>query len=333
VILKSYIVEQNVEILKQYQAILIYGENEGIKDDIKENIKIKNAKCEIITLFETDILKNNLLQENIFNPSLFTEKKIIFIHEASDKIYNQVTECLEKENKDIEIYILAENLEKKSKLRNLFEKEKKLASFACYEDNERTLINYVSGELQDFKGLTGEINNLIITNSGMNRKIIKNEIIKIKNFFLEKKINIDEIEEILNIKKDNGFDEIRDKALVGEKVKINKLLSETEILKEEVFFYLNSINYRVMKLYEILKLCDEDKKNYEQIISTMKPPIFWKDKPIILKQLTKWSLEKLEKILIKIGETEVLIKKNSHLRSDVVIKDLIIKLTKRASIS
>ena len=65
----------------------------------------------------------------------------------------------------------------------------------------------------------------------------------------------------------------------------------------------------------------------------MKPPIFWKDKPIILKQLTKWSLEKLEKILIKIGETEVLIKKNSHLRSDVVIKDLIIKLTKRASIS
>ena len=332
-ILKSYIVEQNVEILKQYQAILIYGENEGIKDDIKENIKIKNAKCEIITLFETDILKNNLLQENIFNPSLFTEKKIIFIHEASDKIYNQVTECLEKENKDIEIYILAENLEKKSKLRNLFEKEKKLASFACYEDNERTLINYVSRELQDFKGLTGEINNLIITNSGMNRKIIKNEIIKIKNFFLEKKINIDEIEEILNIKKDNGFDEIRDKALAGEKVKINKLLSETEILKEEVFFYLNSINYRVMKLYEILKLCDEDKKNYEQIISTMKPPIFWKDKPIILKQLTKWSLEKLEKILIKIGETEVLIKKNSHLRSDVVIKDLIIKLTKRASIS
>lgn len=332
-ILKSYIVEQNVEILKQYQAILIYGENEGIKDDIKENIKIKNAKCEIITLFENDILKNNLLQENIFNPSLFTEKKIIFIHEASDKIYNQVTECLEKENKDIEIYILAENLEKKSKLRNLFEKEKKLASFACYEDNERTLINYVSRELQDFKGLTGEINNLIITNSGMNRKIIKNEIIKIKNFFLEKKINIDEIEEILNIKKDNGFDEIRDKALAGEKVKINKLLSETEILKEEVFFYLNSINYRVMKLYEILKLCDEDKKNYEQIISTMKPPIFWKDKPIILKQLTKWSLEKLEKILIKIGETEVLIKKNSHLRSDVVIKDLIIKLTKRASIS
>ena len=140
-ILKSYIVERNIAALKKYQATLLYGENIGIKDDIKEAIKNENKQSEIITFFEEDIVNNNILYENIFNQSLFSENKIIFIEEASDKIFNQLTECLEKENKEIQIYVFANNLEKRSKLRNFFEKDKKLAIFACYEDNERTLIN------------------------------------------------------------------------------------------------------------------------------------------------------------------------------------------------
>ena len=162
------------------------------------------------------------------------------------------------------------------------EKEIKLASFPCYEDNERTLLNYIEKNLKGYKGLTGEIINLIINNSNMDRGIIKNEIVKIKDFFLNKRITKDEILEILNIKNDSGFDEIRDKALSGNKYKINKLLSETEILNEEVFSYLNSLNYRVTRLYEIIKLCEENKNNYEQIMASLKPPIFWKDKPVIL---------------------------------------------------
>ena len=330
-ILKSYIVERNIAALKKYQATLLYGENIGIKDDIKETIKKENKQSEIITFFEEDIVSNNVLYENIFNQSLFSENKIIFIEEASDKILNQLTECFEKENKEIQIYIFANNLEKRSKLRNFFEKDKKLAIFACYEDNERTLINYVNTRLNNYKGLTGEIVNLIINNSNPNRKVIKNELIKIRDFFTEKKLNKDQVLELLNIKNDSGFDDIRDMALMGEKSKINKLLSETEILNDESFFYLNNLNYRILRLYEIKKISGENKYNYEDVLEFAKPPIFWKDKPIINLQLKKWSLAKLEEILIKIGETEILMKKNSNLRNDIIIKELIINLTNKAS--
>ena len=332
-ILKSYIVERNIAALKKYQATLLYGENIGIKDDIKEAIKNENKQSEIITFFEEDIVNNNILYENIFNQSLFSENKIIFIEEASDKIFNQLTECLEKENKEIQIYVFANNLEKRSKLRNFFEKDKKLAIFACYEDNERTLINYVSTRLNNYKGLTGEIVNLIINNSNSNRKVIKNELIKIRDFFTEKKLNKGQVLELLNIKNDSGFDDIRDKALMGEKSKINKLLSETEILNDESFFYLNNLNYRISRLYEIKKISGENKYNYEDVLESAKPPIFWKDKPIINLQLRKWSLAKLEEILLKIGETEILMKKNSNLRNDIIIKELIINLTNKASTS
>ena len=186
-ILKSYIVEQNLDILKNYQATLIYGENNGIKNDIKEKIKNQNKDCEIINFFESDILNNDFLYENIANESLFTRKKVIFIHESSDKIFDKVLECLEKENNNVKIYILSENLDRKSKLRSWFEKAKKLAIFPCYKDNEKTLNVYISKKLKGYGGLTGEIISLIINNSNMDRMIIKNELLKIESFFKEKK--------------------------------------------------------------------------------------------------------------------------------------------------
>ena len=332
-ILKSYIVEQNTAILNDYQATLLYGENSGLKEDIKLKIKDQNKKAEIFFFFEEEILKNkNILYENFANESLFSEEKIFFLEQATDKILEQILEVLEKKNEKIKIYIFSEILDKKSKLRNLFEKDKRVAIFPCYEDTEKTLINYIVKELAGFKGLTGEIINLIITNSGSNRKVIQNEIVKIKVFFFNKLINKNQIIEILNIKNDSGFEEIRDTALIGKKDKINKLLSELNLLSEDSFFYLNSLNYRILKLIEIQKI-NETYKNYEQALESLKPPIFWKDKPIYLQQLKKWNMAKLNKAANKISNAEILMKKNSIVRNDIVIKDLIISLSEEASIS
>ena len=308
-ILKSYIVEQNLEILNNYTATLIYGENDGIKNDITSKLKKNNKDAEIIIFFEDEILKNkNFLYENIINESLFNQKKIIFIQRASDKILNEISESLKKKIKNCKIYIFSENLEKSSKLRNLFEKNKSLAIFPCYQDNERTLINYISKELNGYKGLTGELINLIITNSNMNRKIIQNELIKIKDFFSEKNLNKEQLSEILNIKNNTTFNEVRDSALIGDKKKINKLLSEICLLNEESFFYLNNLNHRITKLLKIQRI-NENFNNYEQTIQNLKPLIFWKDKPIYVEQLKKWNLDKLKKAARKIGETEILMKK------------------------
>ena len=331
-IIKSYIVEQNIETLNNYQAILLYGENDGIKYDIKSKLIERNKDAEIINLFEEEIIKKrNILYENIVNDSLFSEKKIIIIQSASDKILSEIDESLKK-NKKNKVYIFSEKLDKKSKLRNLFEKSKSLAILCCYEDNERTLINYISQELSGYKGLTGELINLIISNSNMNRRVIQSELIKIKHFFIDKNLKKEQVFELLNVKYNTDFDEIRDSALIGEKKKINKLLSEIELLNEEGFFYLNILNYRIIRLLEIQKL-NKNYNSYEQSIENLKPPIFWKDKPIYIQQLKRWDLNKLNKAVSKILETEVLMKKNSHLRNDIVIKDLIISLSNQASTS
>ena len=332
-ILKSYIVEQNIRILEGYKATLLYGVNNGIKDDIKSKIKKNRENTEIINFFEEELIANkDILYENFLNTSLFSQKKIILLHNVTDKIFDQISKCLEKNSKDITIYLFSENLDKKSKIRNLFEKDKLLAVFACYEDNERSLINYINKELVDVKGVSGEVVNLIMSNSNMNRKIIQNELTKIKLFFYEKKINTAHLLEVLNIKSNTSFDEIRDSALVGAKIKINKLLSEIIILDEDALYYLNNLNYRIMKLLEI-RNTNENINNYEIAVENAKPPIFWKDKQVFTEQLKKWSLKKLNIAVMKIGRTEILMKKNSNLRNDILIKALIIDLFNEISIS
>jgi len=333
VILKSYIVEKNLRILDNYKAVLLYGENNGIKDDIRLALKNANKETEIINFFEDEILKNkNILYENISNGSLFTSKKVIFILGGTDKILTNVLECIENDNEDLKIYIFSENLDKRSKLRILFEQHKGLGIFPCYEDNERTLIDYIGESLKEYKGLTGEIKNIIISNSNMNRKIIQNEIVKIKNFFINKKIDKEKVVEILNIKNTSNFDKIRDNTLIGEKKKTNKLLSEIELLNEDSFLYLNNINYRVTRLIEIRKN-NKNITDYEKTVDRLKPPVFWKDKAMFVRQLIKWDTKKLNEAVLKISETETLMKKCSTIRKDILIKDLILSLAKQVSTS
>ena len=245
-------IENNIALLEPYNYVLLYGENEGIKEDIKDQIKKKNKDSEVIILFQEEILKDkNILSQHINNSSLFSTKKIIFLHEITDKSFGQIKESAENKKEDISIYIFSPILEKKSKIRNLFEKNQDLGIIPCYKDTERTLANYINYKLKGYKGLSPNIVSLIISNSSHDRKTINNELIKIKSFFSEKVISIKELEELLNIKFNRDFNEIRDASLIGDKLKVNRLLGEIQFLQEDFMFYLNNLTNRVVKLIEI----------------------------------------------------------------------------------
>ena len=143
-IIKNYQFNINIEITKKYNSLLLYGVNEGVKKEFIEKIKEENKKVEIYTFFEEEILKNNqLFLENIFNTSLFNENKIIILYEATDKIFNIIAGCLNKLDQNVKLYIIANNLDKKSKLRKLFEDSKNDGIIPLYEDDEKTLLNYL----------------------------------------------------------------------------------------------------------------------------------------------------------------------------------------------
>tara|TARA_B100000886_G_scaffold15225_1_gene9765 strand:- start:3928 stop:4914 length:987 start_codon:yes stop_codon:yes gene_type:complete len=319
---KSYLIEQNFSTLKN-NITLFYGENIGLKKELKDLIKFNNKNKEIIKFLQDQILKNeNILFNEINNISLFEREKIIIIDNADDKILETLKE-IEDKTYEIKIYIFSEILEKKSKIRNYFEKSKKYGIVPCYQDNEIGLKKIINNKLKGYEGLTPYNVNLIFENCDFDRSKLLNEIEKIKIFFDKKKIESIDLQMLLNVKSSDNFDYLKDEALVGNIKKTNKLLSQTIIEAEKIMYYLNSINQRLDKLMEINQ---SGEKNLVGIIDNLKPPIFWKDKPKVIEQAKKWSLEKTKKMKEKTYNFEVFIKSNSIINKDLLVRKLIIDM-------
>ena len=284
---KSYLIEQNIRKIDK-GITLFYGENLGLINDLKELIRKFNNGNSIIRFNEEEIVKKNIIFfREINNDSLFGEKKIIFIDQVSDKILDLIHEA-EKIETEKSIYLFSGILEKKSKLRDFFEKSNNCNIVPCYEDNEATLKRIILQNLKDFKGISTENMNLIIENCSLNRTKLKNELDKIKCFFLDKVLDTENLEKLLNIKTNNNFDKLKDAALLGKKQDTNKLLSDTILENEKNVFYLNSINQRLVKLLEI----DNNNNSVEKAVNTLKPPVFWKDKPNFISQAKLWNQKK-----------------------------------------
>jgi len=321
-ILKSFEIENNIKSILPFKFVLIYGENIGLKEALKKKIISLNSKAEVINLYQEDITKNkDVVLNEVQNISLFSEEKIIIVNQASEKNVTEI-EYLLNSKENIKIILFGDLFDKRSKLRSLFEKERNLGIIPCYNDNEITLRKLIQHELKEFKNLNSEAINMLLTYSNSNRKNILNNIEKIKSFFEKKVISEESLEILLNSDRNEMFENIRDAALNGDKKRLNNLLGNFAFTNEDTYVYLNMMNYKLIKLLEIHKL-NTNNQSFDMVISKMRPPIFWKDKPIFLKLLKKWDKQSVIEALEYLGKIEKKIKSNSTLNSLTIVKNSI----------
>lgn len=321
-IIKSFELENNINIIKTFQLILIYGENIGLKDSLKKRFIKINSKSEIINLYQEDFVKNKrVLINEIENISLFVEQKLIFVNQANEKILDDI-EDFKTKDQNLKIVFLAETLDKRSKLRSYFEKDKKTAVIPCYNDTDITLKKLIQSELKDFKNLNSNIVNMIITYSNLNRANVINNLVKIKTYFENKTITDEKLDIILNTDKNELFENIRDAALEGNKSKLNHLLGNFVFANEDSQMYLNMINYRLLKLLEIHKMKDVQ-DNFDVTINKLRPPIFWKDKPTYLKLLKTWDKSRVLGAINYLSKIDNNMKSNSNFDKLTMVKNSI----------
>ena len=324
---KSYLIENNFGNLKE-KISLFYGENLGLKNDFKRIIKEINSEDEILYFNQDEIIQNNnVLIKEITNVSLFEKKKIFFVENINDKFLDLVME-IEKIVADNKLFLFADILEKKSKLRNYFEKSEICAAIPCYADNDLSLKKLIQSKLEEYSGLTGNNINMILDSTNLDRAKLNNELEKIKTLFQDKIIKSEKLDLLLNNKSNEDFNKLKDQAFLGNKIATNKLLSETIIDNEKNIFYLNMINQRLYKISETL---NKDGKTVEAKISSLKPPIFWKDKPNFISQVKKWNKSKINNVLKETYILEKEIKSNSIINKNVLVKKLIVNICQIAN--
>jgi len=289
---------------------LFYGKNEGFKNEVTKNI-IKN-KNNILNYEEKEILENkdNFI-ENLLTKSLFDKEKIIIIKRSTDKILDIIEDLYSKKIEDIIIILDADNLEKKSKLRSFFEKDNKLVCIPFYPDNEQTLSKLAYNFFKNKNILISQANiNLIINKCNGDREALQNELNKIEYYSKNgKKIYSEDIIKLTNLIENHSVTELVDNCLAKNKKKIIHILNENNFNNEDCIIIVRTL---LNKSKKILKLSSdyENNNNIDLTISSAKPPIFWKDKEITKQQIYKWKPDSIKKLIYKINEIELLVKKN-----------------------
>jgi DNA polymerase-3 subunit delta len=324
-IVKSF--ETNKINFNNSNLLLLYGKNEGLKSYVVKGI-IKD-KNNIYSYDEKDVLDNlNFFFETILSKSLFEKEKIIIIKRATDKIIKIIEEIYSKNLEEIFIIINADTLEKKSKLRSFFEKNKKCICVAFYPDTDQTLSKLTYNYLKDQKITISQADiNLITSRSNGDRETLINELKKIEYFCLSgKKINTEILSKLTNLSENHSIAELVDNCLAKNKKKTINILSENNFSNEDCILITKSFIIKAKKLLALSETF-ETNKNIDLTISSAKPPIFWKDKEITKQQIYKWTPRNIRQLIYALSETELQIKKNINNSINLITDFILLQST------
>ena len=309
-IIKTFEIEKLKK--KSSKFFLLYGENEGFKNQVFKEVFANNFKEKIQRFDENEILNNfdNFIS-SIINKSFFEESKLILILRVTDKIIKLIDSLLDKNITDTTIILNANILEKKSKLRSKFEKEKNLVCIPFYKDDIKTLRQIANRFFVKNKiSLSQEVVNLIVERSRGDRINLMNELEKISLFMINKKtINIEDVIKLTNLAENYSVSELADNCLLKNLNKVNKIFNENIFSLDDCILIIRTLLIKSKRLLELKKVQNKN-ENIEEIIANYRPLIFWKDKEIVKNQINKWGLVDTEKMIYKINKTELEVKQN-----------------------
>lgn len=320
-ILKSF--NLNTSKILSFKVVLLYGNNLGLKQETIQNHFIQDFEGQITKIDESQILENlNDFIESIMNQSLFEEKKLIIISGVTNKILKFLDEYLEKNIEGTKILLNSENLDKKSKLRLRFEKEKNLACVPFYEDSVQSLSSFANNFLskKNIK-ISREIINLVVERARGDRANLKNELEKIEVLSITRKnISTEDVLKLTNLAENYDIFELVNNYLSKNKKKVSKIINENNFINEDCVIIIRTLLSRSKRLLE-LKKKEKINSNKEQVIMSFKPPIFWKEKDIVKIQMSEWSEEEIKNKIYELTDLEILVKSNTsgiNLVSDFV---------------
>ena len=304
---------------------LLYGKNEGLKTEcINKILKKNNGK---VFRYEEKQIKDEIepFYENILSGSLFDSNKIIIINRASDKIYEIIKNLINQNLSNIKIILNAGVLETKSKLRSLFEKEKKLICIPTYPDNHDTLSKLTAFFLKKENISISQQNiNLIVEKCNGDRGNLNNELNKIKNFSKnKKKISYEEILKLINLNENYALSELIDNCLAKNKSKTINILNENNYNTDESIVILKTFLSKAKRILKLAIKFDQN-KDINKTINSAKPPIFWKDKEIVKIQLEKWKPDEIKELIKNLNDIELKIKQNYN-SSTLIITNFILE--------
>ena len=256
-IIKSF--ELNKIKQSLFNTFLIYGDNEGLKDEILSTI-ITNSDDNLEKYDEKDLLeKKDEIFSSLLNKSFFETKKTLVIYRSTDKLVAFIDEVIIKSIKDVKIIVISQSLDKKSKLRSFFEKNKQTACIPVYPDDNIKLSNIATNYFKEQKiSISRESINLIVEKCSSDRNNLKKELNSMKKISNKSQINFSKENIIKNPNVNIYYQEVQ-----CESSELKKFCDELKKEFKSGLIILSTINNK--KISIVVSVTKNISKNYNAV--------------------------------------------------------------------
>ncbi len=294
------------------RAALLYGPDSGLARErsrrIKDKVLAENTDpFAFVEFSESAILDDPArLSDEINAIGLLGGKRCILIRDVSDKITSLIKELAPSLHAEVFLLLLADELGAKSALRKWFEEAASAAAVACYRDEIRDLQTVVNKAFSAANvHAPRDVVEYLCSQLGNDREVTRSELEKIITYAGEEKaLSLADVEALVDYNRDTNLDDIVNAAADKNVGALDKTLSVHLREGTSPVAYLRALQRYFNRLY-FIKSKMEAGYDVETVVGSLRPPVFYKQKPLLIRHARNWSLPQIVKALKLLVAAEI----------------------------
>ena len=294
-----------------YHALLLYGPDAGLARErmqlVAKNLNIDaNDPFSTLELSESKLLADPVqLTDELSGYSFMASQRLMIIRDAGDKLTKVLEATVDTLRADYFLVVIAGELGPRSSLRSWFEKTPSVAALACYQDDARDVQEVIRAHFANEQvQAPSDVVQYIASQLGNDRYVTRQELEKISLYLGgQKRLTMQDAQQLVDYNRDASTDDlvnaVADKSLRQLDEELGRLLREGV----KPVQYLRALSRYFQRLYA-LKLQAEH-SSIESVIAAQRPPVFFKQVPILTRHVREWSLPNIAKALKLITSAEL----------------------------
>lgn len=289
---------------KSCRAALLYGPDSGLARErskrIREKVLGENTDpFALVELTESAVIEDPArLLDEINAIGLLGGKRFILVRDAGDKLASVVKDAAPALHDDVFLLLLADELSAKSSLRKWFEEAPNAAALACYRDEIRDLQTVVNKAFSA-AGVSAprDVVDYLCSQLGNDREVTRSELEKIITYAGdEKTLSVADAEALVDYNRDTNLDDIVNAAADKNVPLLDTMLATHLTRGTSPVAYLRALQRYFNRLY-FIKSKMEAGYDLETVVGSLRPPVFYKQKPLLIRHARNWSLTQIIKAL------------------------------------
>lgn len=289
----------------RHRAMLLYGPDAGL---VRERAKRLTASMlgsapdpfALVELTEAAILADPArLSDELSAISMMAPKRVILVRDAGDKLTKIIEGAAQAFNDSTLLIICADELSTRSSLRAWFDKENACASLACYKDEARDVQDVIRKSFAA-AGISADydIVQYLSQQLGNDRYVTYQELEKLITYAGdEKQFRLAEVQALVEYNRDTHLDDVVTAVADRNLQSLDAML--TLMLREgtQPIAWIRALQRYFNRLYSIKSQMMNGSQTAEQIIQSLRPPVFFKQVPSLTRHVQNWNLGQIVKAL------------------------------------